>query len=228
MPRTRKSHCWFLVLACSALAQAQVLGDVVTDIITSSPYLWLGEDGLVNSTVISYTKPGLGGAGLWVSVSPLPNTPGAISVEPLSYLVANPFAWYVAAGGEVFDKSFAEATKPFAANWGILTPFVVVADQPFYLASWAGSEFDHAVNEPVFNPGDAYAWGEFVVGVVDGEAELSLRRSAMAEGGIYVGQAVAIPEPSVSSSALAGMMMGLASLRLRRKHVRSRCLSVSA
>jgi hypothetical protein len=182
---------------CSALpASAEVIQDVVS---VSSGVL------TQDDWEIRYSQPNGDGTGLVLTLARSSSPDPAIEITPEDYFLGIVFSWYEASEDEVFDGSVVENRSPFAANWGVRTPIAVPAEVPFFLTSWSGMGFDEELNKPIIGPDDYYTWGKFVVNDVDGQLKLSALGSAMARTGIVVGKPVAVPEPSTSALAIAGL-----------------------
>lgn len=203
-----------LAMVSLACATTSAYGTVLQDVVRVSPH-----GGMPFPVAgISYEQPGGGGSGLWATITrEEPDSPFA-TITPVNYVVANPFSWYVASEGDIFDASAVTRRTPFAANWGVLTPIQVRAGVPFFLASWAGDQFDLQANRLVIESDDTYTWGRFVVSDDGDTMALAILGSAMAYDGVIVGKPVSVPEPVTVTMALAGLACGgFSSWRRRRR-----------
>ena len=211
-----------LVMVSLACATTSTYGTVLQDVVRVSP------NGALPFAVagISYAQPGGGGAGLWATITrEEPDSPFVI-ITPVDYVVANPFSWYVASEGDIFDATSVMQRTPFAANWGVLTPIRVRTGVPCFLASWAGDQFDMQATRLVIESDDTYTWGRFVVSDDGDTTPLSIISSAMAYDGVIVGKPVSVLEPASCTMALAGLACGGGSIwRRRRRASRPRARS---
>lgn len=130
---------------------------------------------------LSYNTSSGDGASLFFSL--MENTENII-IEPITYTVGIPFAWY--SSNDIYNDI------PFASNFGSLSSIEIKKHSDFYLYSWAGEEYDSVLAKPLISYDDTMVWGQFVIS--DNSIQL-----------INSGTIINTPEPSVWILAIIGI-----------------------
>lgn len=168
---SRKTMIFVFFLFCSTL-NAEVIS--INSILSTNQY------------TLSYNNNDGDGTALFVNINQVGD------IEPFNYTLGAPFAWYSIIDPYNFYRDI-NSLIPFAANWGMLSTICIEKNQPFYLGSWSGNNYDMVSQKPIVTMYDTLLVGRFVV---DSNKSLNLMDST---------KIVIIPEPSCFLLVIMGI-----------------------